>query len=61
MPAEVDTLNRSMVAVRGDEIIIMRPLGVYTKEQALVLAATIVALVGDDERWHEVLAAVCNT
>lgn len=60
--SEIDTLNRHMVAVRGDHIVIMNPPRIpITNEDALVFAAWIVSCVGDDELWEETLKAVQNT
>lgn len=50
---EVNTINDSMVAAQGENIIIMRPRPKLTKEEALRLAAYIVAMVGDDDAWEQ--------
>ena len=55
----MDTANKFMVGVRGDEIIILKPItGPLTKEQALNLAAHLVALADDDGKFTELLSAV---
>ena len=42
-------INRHLVSVRGDNIIIMRPPSILTKADALEFAAWIVALADDSE------------
>ena len=58
---EVNTLNECMVGVNGEKITIGRHIREMTHAQALVLAAYLVSLVGDDERWEETLRAVQNS
>lgn len=59
---EVDTTNKFIVAANSRGIIIMHtPIGVLTKEDALNLAAYLVAISGDEERFKEVLEAIKNT
>lgn len=59
----IDTCNRHMVGVQGDKIGIgMPPRTLMTKEEALVLAAWLVALADPlGEKFAEVLDAVENT
>jgi hypothetical protein len=63
MPKEVNTLNKFAVSVTGHgQVYLMgNPSGILNKEDALNLAAYLVVLVGDDERFAEVLQAVKNT
>lgn len=62
MPEKVDTLNRFLVGAIADRIIIMNPPHcTIPKDDALNLAAWIVAMVDDEDRFAEVLAAVKST
>lgn len=56
----VDTLNRYMVAVGGDgKVQIMNPpRAPMTKEEALALAAWLVALADTNDDFRQYLAAV---
>ncbi len=56
----MDTHNKFMVGVRGDQIVIMLPpMGAISKPDALMLAAWIVALsTNDEDQFAEYLAAV---
>ena len=54
----VDTMNRWLIGSRGESLVVMAPPRELTHEEALVFAAYLVAMVGDEERWQEVLAAV---
>lgn len=60
---EIDTTNRFMVAARGNGelVIMMPPLAPLSTEDALTLAAWIVAVTGEDERFAAILAAVQST
>jgi hypothetical protein len=60
-PAEVETLNDSMVAVKGERIVILRPRVELSKQEALRLAAWVVALADDDDKFPVLLEAVRNT
>ena len=62
-PRPVDTTNIYIVSsVAGGRILIANPpRSPMDKNTALGLAAWLVAMVGDDERWDEVLKAVQNT
>lgn len=59
---EIDTSNKFMVGVQGDNIVIMLPPpGRITKRDALVFAAWIATLADDDGlSFDAVLAAVQN-
>ena len=50
-----------MVAVKGDQIVLLRPMAVLTKEQALQLAAWLVALSDKEDEFPALLDAVLNT
>jgi hypothetical protein len=65
-----DITNKQLVAIQGENIIIMNPIRKMTKEEALVHAAWLVALANDYDRagegdgtgqWDEILAQVLNT
>ena len=61
MPAELDTMNRFGVSVYGDGLAILNPPRVLTHDDALLLAAYLVALSRHGrERFLEVLEAVEN-
>lgn len=59
---EIDTTNRHLVGIQGDNIVVVlppnRPL---SKAEALTFAAHIVAMADDNDEFPKVLAAVCNT
>lgn len=58
----IDTTNFYLVALGGEGVALMRPpLHFMSPDNALVLAAWLVAVVGDDERFAEILHAVQNT
>ena len=56
----MNTANDYLVGVRGDRIVFLRPpVGVIPKDEALRIAAWIVALVDPEHgRFQEVLDAV---
>lgn len=59
---EIDTFNKFLVAAQGDAMVFLRPVPQrLTHQDALLLAAYLVAMVGDDEQWLKTLAAVENT
>jgi hypothetical protein len=60
---EIDTANEFMVACQGDKVVIMNPpRGLLSQDEALVLAAWLVALsFAERSRFDEVLNAVENT
>ncbi len=52
----IDTTNRFFVAIQGDRIRIMRPLPpVLTRDEALNLAAHLVAMADDGEQFDAAL------
>lgn len=55
---DIDTSNDSLVSVIGDSVAIMRPRPRMTKEEALRMAAWIVALCGGHDAFDPVLEAV---
>jgi len=58
----IDTANVFLVASRGTGFVIMNPpTTIITADEALNLAATLVALVGDRERFDRVLKAIEST
>jgi len=60
MDHEINTANDSMVGTQGGEIRIMANVSRISKDQALRLAAYIVALTDRDE-FEKVLQAIENT
>jgi len=60
---EIETDNFAMVGVRGAQLVILRPQAVreMDQERALLLAAWLVALVGDEARFAEILQEVKET
>lgn len=58
----MDTTNDFLVSMRGEAIIIMlAPRVPITKEEALRLAAYLVAMADDKNEFPEILKAVQNT
>lgn len=58
---EINTANSFLVHERGEGIALMNPpLIPISKEQALNLAAWLVVIVGDDDRFEETKAAIEN-
>lgn len=58
----IDTTNKFLAGVRGDRVVFLRPVPQHlTRADALLLAAYLVSLVGDDDEWQRVLTAVQNT
>lgn len=58
----IDSMNKFLVGGAGDDIIFFRPLPQRLRpEDALLLAAWIVAIVGDEDEFLRVLHAVQNT
>lgn len=60
---EMDTFNKHMVGVRGDDIVIMNPPRMpMSKTDALIFAAWIVTLADEDETgFQKALEAVHQT
>lgn len=57
----IDPTNKFMIAKRGADFIFMRPLPQQlSDEDAMLVAAYIVAMCSDRERWKAILQAVCN-
>ena len=58
-PNEIDTTNKFMVASQGDRILIMRPAINMSHDDAVLLAATLVALaLQSTHTFEEVRKAV---
>lgn len=56
---EVDTFNKFLVASNGDGVTFLRPLPQrLSADDALLLAAYIVAIVADEDKWKAILTAV---
>jgi hypothetical protein len=64
-PPPVDTMNKWLIGVTLSSGVRTVHIGLpprqLSKEEALVFAAWIVSLIGDDERWPQVLQAVQTT
>ena len=61
MSDEINTFNDSLIAVQGENIIMLRPRLIWTKEEALRCAAYIVAMADDNNTFMDLLMAVKNT
>ena len=60
--SDINTMNDHLVGVQGGRIVIvMPPLGPMDRDEALRLAAWIVALADDENTFGDVLEAVQNT
>jgi len=59
-PTEIDTINKFLVAgTANHNSVFLRPVPQQLSEQdALLLAAYLVSLVGDHAQWEATLAAV---
>ena len=58
----MNTFNKFMVGGQADKIVIMSsPIGPIGKDDALILAAWLVALADSDNKFADLLAAVENT
>ncbi len=57
----IDKFNMHLVAVKGDDIVIMNPRVRMTKADALNLAAWLVALSDDNEEFNNLLARVLDS
>jgi hypothetical protein len=51
--AEVDTMNAQGVGAQGDQIVVIMPKARMSKTEALVHAATIVAMADRSENFEE--------
>lgn len=61
-PGTIDTTNKFLVGAHGDSLVFLRPVPQRLSHQdALLLAAYLVSMVGDDELWLRTLQAVQNT
>ena len=59
---EVDTSNYQLVSRRGDEVIILAPRLKMTEDEALLHAAWLLVMSGDDEeKFQKIVRAVKNT
>ena len=61
MPDPIDTTNKFIVSAQGNDVIILRAVSLITQEDALNLAAYLVAL--SEQRFEDfvkVYEAVCN-
>jgi hypothetical protein len=61
MSQTIDTSNDSVVAVNGKCIVVMGMKPILSREQALRLAAWIVALADEKDEFPALLEAVRNT
>lgn len=60
-PEPIDTTNKYLVAMRGDDLVFLRRVPQQISQQdALLLAAYLVSMVGDDDLWTRTLDAVQN-
>jgi hypothetical protein len=59
----IDTGNYFLITAQGENVLIMRPpMRPITREQALNMAAFLVAIADPTrERFEQVLTAVCST
>lgn len=58
---EIDTFNKFFVGAHGDSLVFLKPIPTrLSHDDALLLAAFLVSMVGDDEQWERVLKAVQN-
>lgn len=58
----MDSTNHFWVGARGEEIVIARPIrGALTKEAALNLAAWLVVLADDEDKFPDLLRDVLGT
>lgn len=58
----VDTTNKFLVGAQGNVLVFMKPVPQrISNEDALLLAAYLVSMVGDDDLWNETLKAVQET
>lgn len=63
LPPKINTENKWGVSSASGKLGIMFPkfTSAMNDDEALTLAAWLVSMVGDDERWQEILEAVQNT
>lgn len=61
-PLPEDISNRCFVSSQGPDILFaLPPPRRFSHDEALILAAWLVSMVGDDDRWGQILAAVQGT
>ena len=58
MRDEIDITNKWLIGSGGGDIVVMLPTRKLSKQDALVFAAYLVSMVGDDDEWQRTLAAV---
>ena len=58
---DIDTSNKFFVAAQGDQIVIMRPAQRISHDEALNLAAWLVALADRDDKFPALLEAVLGS
>ena len=61
MSDTIETINDCGVASQGENIVLLMPRRTMDKETALRLAARILAVAGDDERFQKIYDAVRGT
>lgn len=60
--AEIDTTNKFLVSKSDGGFVFLRPLPQrMSDDDALLLAAYLVAMVADSDKWEAVLTAVENS
>jgi hypothetical protein len=57
----MDTFNKWMLGLQGDEILVLNPPRQLTKEEALIFAAWLVILAGTMEEFNKAYEEVCNS
>jgi hypothetical protein len=59
--AEIDTFNKFLVCAGGVGIVFLKPVPQeLSEDDALLLAAYLVSMVADSDKWERVLTAVEN-
>lgn len=57
----IDTTNKFLVSSSNSDVVFLRPLPQrLSEDDALLLAAYIVAMVADSDKWEATLSAVEN-
>jgi hypothetical protein len=58
---EIDTGNYRMVTTKGNSVIIMNPINIMSKKEALLFAAWLVVIAeNEDNEFTKILTAVQN-
>lgn len=58
----IDTTNKFLIGRQGNGFVFLRQIPPrLSHDDAMLLAAYIVAMCSDRERWKAVLQAVCNS